>query len=897
MDDLQDGEGENDIGEVSSRGATMSSIVFRDLSTSSAGSSRSSSPWQHAGLSPGLAMFATSSFGGEPLRVLANVDEELGAAHMGPRIYKRHNQKHVRNRVRAKIDASHPVFPPDVPVKPGLESARGSGRTLVSPSTSIGVDEQERLRRTDLQKLVDECRRCVNVAAIHHRVSSLDELPVSPDSAPATTLFAAVQARIAEPGTWSSSNSHRIITDNFLPNGLQDPPIDFSHLPASLLPQMRRSVLQGLAQLLHTIAGASHSEQVSTFAALLSVRSLRPTTSVDGPTHKPALQQFFVQLLDAFLGLPNPSELLASVLANANVRDGETDLLVDLVGELVAMCGKQMSANPTVLSEEQDRTLVTVSSFLSLCFALNSTRPAALRLHAHAFYCTVLDLAPFLEHFVHHAASLARSNTFVPAPAGLAEFNVCRSPFLLSLGAKVRVLQLENEIRLSRAPLRDSSSPQRFALPDTVAELVVLPTSLNVRIEREHAWEQSKSLFVQLLASEATVRALRVEFAHEHAADGGGPAREWFATVASGWTDYRNLVGSHGWFIAPSSTDQLGDAEDTSTFLGFLLALAALHTTKLALPFTLPAVAFKIAAARDLDSLLLTPADLEFADAALAKSLQAVLDWEPPCPSADGEVDKVFDATFSLSWSTNLRTSVGEIKTIDLVPGGRHRSVRLADRREFVSKLIWRVLVGSVRSQVHAFRHGWQSIMSTPRLNGSSGAGGMNGNGNGNKSPETATEILARGGVALSLFSPEEVGQAMVSHASSAAASSSASWATLDIDDIRSATDVVYPSSASAHDSGVVAWFWTLWSSLDAVHQRRMLAFVTGAEEVPATGAKGIGLRILLVSTEVMDPRSWPLPWSSTCTSTLFLPTYPSELLLRQKVAIAIEHYQGFGLR
>lgn len=145
----------------------------------------------------------------------------------------------------------------------------------------------------------------------------------------------------------------------------------------------------------------------------------------------------------------------------------------------------------------------------------------------------------------------------------------------------------------------------------------------------------------------------------------------------------------------------------------------------------------------------------------------------------------------------------------------------------------------------------------------------------------------------MSLFSAEEVGQAVLAVPSSSGACSTP----LDVDDIRGSTEIVSPNNVEMGD--VVDWFWTTWSGLDAVRQRRLLAFITGAEDLPATGARGIGLRIHLVATsaDADDSRSWPLPWSSTCTSTLFLPTYPTQQLLQSKVGIAIEHYQGFGLR
>lgn len=341
-------------------------------------------------------------------------------------------------------------------------------------------EEQERLRSMDLQKLVDECRRCHNLLAIQARVASNETRSSNVDDMPPLqTLLAAIQARTADPQTWTASSLNPVLADDLLPIGLasQQQQIDFSILPPSLLIQVRQSVLQGLRRLIDTILESTCKDLVLTLSRLFSMQLLRPTNTNNADL-KPALQQTFLYLLDTFHRLPNssactPTTLLSQVLAYMNHASG-SDALVDLVGELVGLCGQQMSSDPTVLTETQDSTLVSTASFLSLCYTLNSSRPAATRLPAHAFYCTVLDLAPFLEHFVHHSASLVRGATATPA-VGMARFNVCRWPFLLSLGAKVRILQLENELRLARTPPRDSLSIQRFALQsagETDAELV-----------------------------------------------------------------------------------------------------------------------------------------------------------------------------------------------------------------------------------------------------------------------------------------------------------------------------------------------------------------------------------------------------------------------------------------
>ena len=71
---------------------------------------------------------------------------------------------------------------------------------------------------------------------------------------------------------------------------------------------------------------------------------------------------------------------------------------------------------------------------------------------------------------------------------------------------------------------------------------------------------------------------------------------------------------------------------------------------------------------------------------------------------------------------------------------------------------------------------------------------------------------------------------------------------------------------------------------------------ITGSPRVPAMGAASVGLRIQRVDDPYAQLGTARVPWSSTCTSTLFLPVYDSRAALEAKVRVALAHSTGFGL-
>ncbi len=76
------------------------------------------------------------------------------------------------------------------------------------------------------------------------------------------------------------------------------------------------------------------------------------------------------------------------------------------------------------------------------------------------------------------------------------------------------------------------------------------------------------------------------------------------------------------------------------------------------------------------------------------------------------------------------------------------------------------------------------------------------------------------------------------------------------------------------------------------IQKKQFLLFVSGNERAPIGGLKKF---VLTIQSTEQDEQS--LPSSRTCFNLLFLSrNYSSKEVVREKLIIAIEHSQGFGL-
>lgn len=90
----------------------------------------------------------------------------------------------------------------------------------------------------------------------------------------------------------------------------------------------------------------------------------------------------------------------------------------------------------------------------------------------------------------------------------------------------------------------------------------------------------------------------------------------------------------------------------------------------------------------------------------------------------------------------------------------------------------------------------------------------------------------------------------------------------------------------------VVEWFWDYFEKLDPALQACLLQFVTATDRPPAAGTVQMRFTIMCLGGD-----SERLPIAHTCFNQLGLYRYTTRSKLEHKLSLAIEEYQGFGLK
>jgi hypothetical protein len=227
--------------------------------------------------------------------------------------------------------------------------------------------------------------------------------------------------------------------------------------------------------------------------------------------------------------------------------------------------------------------------------------------------------------------------------------------------------------------------------------------------------------------------------------------------------------------------------------------------------------------------------DFKDAQPAAAAGVQALLDHEPAA-----EVEDVFALTFVAS-----HEAFGEVREVELVPGGASVPVTGANRRAFAEVYAnWALGGGAVAHALAAFRAGFLRVAGGPTLELLAPA---------------ELELLACGLPHLDFSALEKAAR--------------------------------YEGGFEA-SSPAVEWFWEVVRGLPLDAKRRLLDFTTGSDRAPVGG-----LGALALTLQRAGPDSDRLPTSHTCFNTLLLPDYATRERLQERLLTAIDNARGFGLR
>ena len=90
--------------------------------------------------------------------------------------------------------------------------------------------------------------------------------------------------------------------------------------------------------------------------------------------------------------------------------------------------------------------------------------------------------------------------------------------------------------------------------------------------------------------------------------------------------------------------------------------------------------------------------------------------------------------------------------------------------------------------------------------------------------------------------------------------------------------------------SNTIRWLWDILHGCDLIQKKAFLFFVTGSDRAPIQGLSSLKMTIQRESD------SDNLPSSRTCSSVLLLPDYCTRDKLREKLLLALQFKESFGL-
>ncbi|KAJ1975248.1 putative E3 ubiquitin-protein ligase [Dimargaris xerosporica] len=262
-------------------------------------------------------------------------------------------------------------------------------------------------------------------------------------------------------------------------------------------------------------------------------------------------------------------------------------------------------------------------------------------------------------------------------------FSFCQYPMLISMGAKMRILQLDAH--------RQMESKVKEALLTTILKKRLTDPYLALNICRDCIVEDSLH---QLSSHEADLKKkLKIQFVGEEGVDAGGLTKEWFMLLLKDLFNPLNGMftldeESRLFWFNPASFE----TSNQYFLVGVIFGLAIYNSTILD-------VHFPLACYKKLLDRKVGLRDLKELRPSLARGLRELLRY----PGDD--VEDVFCLHFTVDY-----LAYGERRTVPLIPNGDRIPVTRSNRAQYVSRYIDYVLNESVARQFDPFRRGFYFV-------------------------------------------------------------------------------------------------------------------------------------------------------------------------------------------
>ncbi|KAJ1337896.1 E3 ubiquitin-protein ligase HECTD2 [Microdochium nivale] len=420
-----------------------------------------------------------------------------------------------------------------------------------------------------------------------------------------------------------------------------------------------------------------------------------------------------------------------------------------------------------------------------------------------------------------------------------AKFTFCQYPFFLSLWAKIQIMEHDAK--------RQMTGKAREAFFDSILSHRTYAQYLTLKIRRDCLVDDSLKQVSGIVGSgsEDIKKALRIEFDGEEGVDAGGLRKEWFLLLI------REVFNpDHGLFIYDSDSQlcyfnpHSFETSDQFFLVGVVLGLAIYNST--ILDIALPPFAFRKllaagppagSAAHAKPKMTYTLDDLAELRPATARGLRQLLEYD-----GDVQTDLCLDFVVELE-------KYGSHVRVPLCAGGETKMVTASNRREYVDLYVRYHLDTAVTRQFEPFKRGFFTVC---------------------------------GGNALSLFRAEEI-ELLVR----------GSDEPLDIKLLQGAAEYSHwPKDSTPETEPTVQWFWQTFEKAKPSDQRRLLAFVTGSDRIPATGAAALTIRVNCLGED-----EGRFPSARTCFNMLSLYRCKTRTRLEETLWRAVYESEGFGLK
>ncbi|XP_071573577.1 E3 ubiquitin-protein ligase HECW2 [Temnothorax nylanderi] len=360
------------------------------------------------------------------------------------------------------------------------------------------------------------------------------------------------------------------------------------------------------------------------------------------------------------------------------------------------------------------------------------------------------------------------------------------------------------------------------------------PGKLKLHIRREHLLEDAFTRIMAASKKDLQKGKLVVIFDHEEGLDYGGPSREFFFHLS------RELFNPYyGLFEYSANDTYTVQISPMSAFVDNYHDWFRFSGRVLGLALVHQYLLDAFFTRPFYKALLRIPAslsDLESLDQEFHQSLM----WIKEKDISIEPLELTFSVTEEL---------LGRVAERELKPGGRNIAVTEKNKKEYLERVVrWRLERG-VAEQTESLVRGFYEVVD-PRL--------------------------------VSVFDARELELVI------------AGAAEIDLNDWRTHTEY----RSGYHDAHpVVEWFWSSISRFTNEQRLRLLQFVTGTSSIPYEGFAALrgstGPRKFCIE-KWGRPNS--LPRAHTCFNRLDLPPYPTPEILYEKLLLAVEETNTFGI-